>query len=296
METTSIFNKLAKLVTDYAKPSSILGSILGGAVLIWYCSTINFFPSGLTLADTLIFIWLLVIFGLYYSAIVYAFFAVSQFWVSLLSIPLNKLFRKKLKDNNLQIPAPESKYNWFEICFVGILTNTLVFGILLYQNRPIFNVICAILLMGFFYVLVQNIPKINYGSKKTSDWSREPIGKQPDKPELVKLIFCLVIYLIPMVIAHIGGDIAKKSLETMGVRQLDVTISIQRKEYQPLLQSHYYDGLLSNLECHEVCNIKNVDILFSNIGSNAKIRVSGEKGSAMLVIPNSSIKATSKEM
>ncbi len=48
---------------------------IGMVLVFWYCSTINYFPSGISIGDTLLFFWVLIAFGSIYSLFVYLLFA-----------------------------------------------------------------------------------------------------------------------------------------------------------------------------------------------------------------------------
>lgn len=50
------------------------GMALGAVLVIYYSGTIRHYPSGLTASDTLFFVWVIVVFGFYYSIIAFVFF------------------------------------------------------------------------------------------------------------------------------------------------------------------------------------------------------------------------------
>ena len=82
---------LTNAIKEHSKVFGIVGAVMGAALVIAYCGSINFYPSGLTIADTLFFIWVIVVFGFYYSLIVFGFFVASIFWIAILTRPLCRL-------------------------------------------------------------------------------------------------------------------------------------------------------------------------------------------------------------
>ncbi len=74
MEDSSLVGTLTNAVKEHSRAFGVAGAVIGAILVIYYCGSINFYPSGLTIADTLFFLWVVVVFGFYYSVVAFAFF------------------------------------------------------------------------------------------------------------------------------------------------------------------------------------------------------------------------------
>ena len=63
----------------------------------------------MTIADTLFFLWVLVIAGCIYSIVFFIFFRASLLWIVLCQKPINWIFKKILKSDELRVPAIKNR-------------------------------------------------------------------------------------------------------------------------------------------------------------------------------------------
>ncbi|WP_216353199.1 hypothetical protein, partial [Snodgrassella alvi] len=55
---------MLKIIKEIVGLFGILGNVIGVSILIFYCSTIHFFPAGLSVGDLLLCLCIATIFGL----------------------------------------------------------------------------------------------------------------------------------------------------------------------------------------------------------------------------------------
>jgi Dolichyl-phosphate-mannose--protein O-mannosyl transferase len=283
-----LVGSLTNAIKEHSKVFGVVGAVMGAALVIAYCGSIDFYPSGLTIADTLFFIWVIVVFGVYYSVIVFGFFVASVFWVAILTRPLNFAFQVFLKKNRLVIPF--KKADWFLVLFGGFFANVLIVGVSYFKEHPLTAVFGVLLFVGFAFVLISNISRFGNTSGKILDHNGSPTGKNQGSSQSVKYIFYAFIYFAPILYGQVGSGVTRVTFETMGVRQENVSIYVEQAGYRSILTSYQEKGLVSSVVCDEICAIENVDILFTSIGSNSKIEMHGENGSLSIVLPTKDIK------
>src|SRR5699024_10009423 len=101
MERSSLVGSLTNAIEEHYRTFGVNAEVIRALPVIYYCGNINFYPSGLTIADTLFFLWVVVVFGFYYSIVAFAFFIASIFWVAIFAKPIN--FALKLNKNKADI-------------------------------------------------------------------------------------------------------------------------------------------------------------------------------------------------
>jgi len=290
MKNNSSIINLSNTIKEHSQTSSITGAIIGAILVIYYCGSINFYPSGLTIADTLFFLWTVVVFGFYYSVIALIFFIASTFWVYTFSKPINFIFDKINRKNDIIVPFPKSDF--FMVLIGGFFANIPILATSYFKGYSFIAIFLALFSIGFIYILIENMSKPKNSSEKLLDSNGKPINPNLANLQAVKKFFYIVIYLTPLIFGEIGSDILHTTFEKMGIRQKGVTIHIKAKEYKSILNDYKDEGLISESKCREVCTVKNVNILFTSIGTNTKLEVHGKNGSLLLVLPTKALKLT----
>lgn len=292
MESSSLVGRLTNAVKEHSRAFGVTGAVIGAILVIYYCGSINFYPSGLTIADTLFFLWVVVVFGFYYSVVAFVFFIASIFWVAVFAKPIN--FFLKLTKNKIDIVVPLPKSDWFMVLGVGFIANLLILGISYFNGHPLLAIFGSLFLIGLFYTLIENLLKRSSTSDRLLDLNGKPINTKPISPKIVRNVFYVFIYLSPLLYGQVGGGVTRTTFETMGVRQEGVTLHVEAKGYKAILESYESEGLISGLACNELCTIQQTNILFTNIGTNTKLKLSGISGDLLLVLPTSAIKLTAQ--
>jgi hypothetical protein len=292
MESRSLVGSLINAVKDHSRAFGVAGAVIGAILVIYYCGSINFYPSGLTIADTLFFLWVVVVFGFYYSVVTFSFFIASTFWVAIFAKPINFILKSIKTKPDIVIPLPKS--DWLMVLGGGFIANLLILGISYFKGHSFMAIFGALFLIGFIYTLIENVPKRMNSSDKLLDSSGNPINTNPLEPKILRNVFYVLIYAAPLLFGQVGGGVTRTTFETMGVRQEGINLHIEAKEYKSMLEAYSSEGLIADLACSEVCTVKNANILFTNIGTNSKVELHGKDGSLLIVLPTKAIKLTAK--
>lgn len=292
MEGSSLVGGLTYAVKEHSRAFGVTGAVIGAILVIYYCGSINFYPSGLTIADTLFFLWVVAVFGFYYSVVAFSFFIASIFWVVVFSKPIN--FILKVTKNKADIVVQLPKSDWFMVLGGGFIANLLILGVGYFKGHSLLAIFGALLLIGFIYTLIENVSKLSSPSDRLLSSNGKPINTSPVDPKIVKNVFYVFIYIAPLLFAQVGGGVTRTTFETMGVRQEGVALHVEAEEYRTILESYESEGLISGLDCNEVCTIQQANILFTNIGTNTKLELSGSGGDLLLVLPTQAIKLTAQ--
>ncbi len=78
METKDmLFEDIFTFLKNNYREMGITGTLIGAVQVILYCSSINYYPSGMTIADTLFFLWIFIVSGVIYSVISLILFRAS---------------------------------------------------------------------------------------------------------------------------------------------------------------------------------------------------------------------------
>lgn len=285
MENSSLVDSLTSAVKLHSRAFGVAGAVIGAILVIYYCGSINYYPSGLSVADTLFFLWVVVVFGFYYSVIAFAFFIASIFWISIFAKPINFIIKSTKAKTDVVVPFPKS--DWLIVLGGGLFANLLIFGISYSQDHSLLAIFSALFISGLLYTLIDNLSKRSSSSEKLLDSCGKPLKTTP---KIVNNVLYVLIYAAPLLFSQVGGGVTRTTFETMGVRQIGVTLNIEVKEYEDILEGYVSEGFISDLSCNKVCTIKSANILFTSIGTNTKLELSGNNGKLLIVLPTKAIK------
>lgn len=273
VKTTFCFNSLR----EYIKIISIVSPLVGIFLIIYYCSSIAFYPAGLSAGDTLLFLWVFVGFLILYSAIVLFYFVASLFWLWLLSFFLTKFRIKNLEKTKQSLKKQQLILGNGFLHFLGLVVTISAVILTLSSEETM-----EIFLYGFSTLFTMCLSILVYFSLENSIIITEEKSNTNSKNTITFLT--IFIYLIPLLIGGFFGSMVKKTFQFVGIRQENVTLYIDAEKYQAILkQLRPKDKEI----CKEVCTLKNTDILFSNIGSHTKFEMTTyDKMKIPFVIPS----------
>lgn len=284
----TIIVKLFSIIKKHSRTFGGLAAIFGAILVIYYCASINHYPSGLTIADTLFFIWTSAVFGFYYSIAAFIFFVASVFWVSLLAKPINQIL--KLSVYKADILLPLAKGDWLTVIVGGIFVHVIIFGATYKYQQSTMLIILAIILVAMEYVWVSAESSQSNQTIQILDSSGSPIVKNQRRKDVLITYIYISMYITPLFVGQIGGGVTRETFEKMGVRQMSVDILIDPIQYKNTLYSLSNKEGASEFNCEQGCWLKQVDVLFTNVGANTKLKLNNS--STYISIPTKAILMT----
>ncbi len=252
------FQTIIKSLASINKLLLQLFLAIGFILTLTYCSTINFYPSGLTIADGLFFILISFTFTFYYSIIWFLLFcggiAISPIFRKIQSFETKFDKKKSDKTHDMSLSFPSLFKN--ELLSFGIIGYvTLIFIVCDYFiNHPerTFKLIIIVIFMGIYWGILNK--KIN--NKSNSFSTLYPLT--------------LIVYIIPGVFLGGGLSLLNNSMETIGVRTQSSIIQ--------LAENHTFFLIANDIEPFLITKdnegiFKNATVLFQGIGTNIHVKI-----------------------
>ncbi len=261
---TGKYDQAINSVLLIAKASIQVSICLGVIVTIIYCGTINFYPSGLTIGDTLFFIAASLAFAVSYTVLVFAIISagitispIFRWLQPLVIFIINSLLRFRKKEeikNKINFPVLGfDSIGPVVFGFIFILITTVLFYS---EFDRAFNLTLAILLMSFIYGAWHTKPT---GREKNEGWEKK-----------VKVGLFIVAYLVPLVIMQAKGNFLNQSMDMIGVRAKGSAVQLSKK-YTDFLTDNKI--LYTSKSPEGEGRYSDVVVLFRGIGSSIFIKV-----------------------
>ncbi len=282
---------LGSIIKRHPKLPYLVFASVGILLVMIYCISIGFYPSGLTLSDTLFFISVCIIFTLFYSFVSFGFFTAAITWLAFFNWLIHWVTNKITTSGSNGYHVPKLKIQHY-IIQTGILSNIVfLLFIAIEDYSPVtilinFSAIASLLLLT-------NIFSATFVNDK---WLNHLKGSHSNSKNVnfIKLLFFILIYLIPLLLGQLSSGITEKTFEIMSIRQLNSDITVSKKHLKTELDFHYEQKLSSESICNaNTCLIKNATILFTGVGTSTRIKLIGERGHIRITIPNNLIYLTS---
>ncbi|WP_417913896.1 hypothetical protein [Candidatus Electronema sp. JM] len=297
METNDmLFEDIFTFLKNNYRGIGVAGTLIGAFQAIFYCSSINYYPSGMTIADTLFFLWVFAISGGIYSVISLTLFRASLLWVAFFPKPTESVAKKVLKNNKINTHSIKDRP-----CVIteGIFFNSLVFLFLILMG----SWMIVLMTIGVYLLMIVGYYALTALLKKTDssiivDENEQSKHRSSISMSNARLYVFGLIYFAPLIVGNISlaGGVAKQTFQTMGVRIINADVLIENVSIQEILDQLKNEKLsIKSVECgNSNCVVKNAIILFTGIGNNTKLEISDQSGSVELIIPNSAIKCIFK--
>jgi len=253
------FQTIIKSLASINKLLLQLFLAIGFILTLRYCSIINFYPSGLTLGDSLFFIAISLAFVFLYSIIVLFLFSAGitispiLSFIQYLILNFYKLIAKKKITKTINFPSILSFeiFPYFIIGIIPIIYTSYKFTTNFEKGLQYTSVI---LLMSIFWGFINSKPRQSKYSYK--------------KIIFVKIILISVIYLIPVM--FIEDTFIDKSMTLIGIKKDSAVIQLSKK-YTTFLD---INGILpSKITKDNEGIFKNVTVMFQGIGTNIQVKI-----------------------
>ncbi len=287
--------KLGLQVDSISKYLSLLfklSTLLGAFCFVLYCYRLNYFPTGVTIGDSLLFIIFAASFSLVYGFIIISLLSLGICVFYLLN-PINKWIHRhikeyKLRKTGVEIPAPiqfiKPELPHYFLALFGIY-----FILLMYELEPF---VCLNLIATTFFLSVlwaayhdNRLKPINFiqSNNELSDSQREENIKK------TKMLFLTFIIFIPLLIGGISGRILDAGMKFSNLNIGESTVLI-KPPYDKAIPAIYKDTQPIYTE-DGYTSFKNLKVKLLGIGQKTVIEFSipKEKKPQTLAIPNDRI-------
>ncbi|WP_416775890.1 hypothetical protein ACNFJN_12020 [Xenorhabdus budapestensis] len=264
-----------------------LGVTLGGAVLLFYCWKIGYFPQEVSVGDGLLLILLAVAFGG-----VYLFFVVCLTSLGILLRPvwhgLQSLFLLLLRGYE-KATGKSTKYTPFiiekggiELFIFAIFGLFFIWGYSLSDVRVLATLVLCVWGCALLWSLYQQ------SSREIDQLEQKEIITDDDSNRLKhlgnwQLLTLGAILVIPLLIGGVSGKLLDGSMSLANVRTNAAVVHI-KEPYVKYATEYGLKGKESNFGS-EYAKFENVSISFNGFGKNVVIEAIGSDGTVPLVIP-----------
>lgn len=246
---------------------------LGVIIIVIYCGKIGYYPTGLTIGDTLFFIVSSCIFTFIYTVffilMLSAGIAISPLlrWLQVIMLKLIGFFKDD-KKTNIKIEFP--KWKIFDIPYVLIGYLVIFFMATLYVKdfELAHNMFFSILTLGVFHGFLHTKPRLK-------EYNIEKVRK-------MKMILALMAYSVPLIFLSSEVNFFNISMKLIGVRT-DNGIVLISKRYTDFLSSNKITAFRKNKGGEGI--YEDVIVLFRGVGDNVLIKVQNFK----LTVPSKEI-------
>ncbi len=261
---TGKYDQAISSILLIAKVCIQISICLGVIVTIIYCGSIGFYPSGLTIGDTLFFIAASLAFAVSYTLVVLAILAagitISPFLrrLQLGVISIFNIYRRHRKKEEIKskINFPKIGPENYATLFVGLFFIILVLSMYSKDFDQAFSLTLATLSMSFCYGAWYTKPA---NPKNKENWEKK-----------VKIGLVIFAYFLPFFIIQARGNFFNQSMRMIGVRTENCIIQLSKK-HTDFLDSNNISCSSKSKEGEGVYN--NVVILFRGIGNSVVIKV-----------------------
>lgn len=255
------------------------GISLGVILLLVYCASIDYYPTGITIADGFVFVavclsfasgYLLVTAGLFCAGVTVT--PVSRRIYNLAILCWSKIKGKEV-DNRINFP--KLSFGDIPVVLGGGLMLLVCSMVSLNDSDLGFGLFMTIVAMSAFHGLWYTTPK------------RQQEGEQGFGRKF-KIGLVVMIIFMPVVTGKIHGVVLKNAIRVIGIRTEGVTVQLEQK-YAKLLE-------LSGVEPAKIKGGKipgyytDVTVSFHGIGANDVIEVGGVR----LIVPKSAVTIAKK--
>ena len=238
----------------------------GAVITIFYCGYIDYYPTGLTLGDTLFFIVASLAFAFVYTLIFLVLLStgitISPFlrWVQPLIIWMITIVFKLKKRNviikKIDFPLVSGSYSIFAL--IGVIFLFLISSMIAKDPYKAFTMFFSSLGMGMLFGMLHTKPRLKVYRE---GWAKK-----------VKLGIFLLAYLVPLLMIEARGSFLNQSMQLIGVRSEQNVIQLT-KRHTNFLSSNGVKYLSKTNSGEGLYD--NVTILFRGIGANTVIKLQG---------------------
>lgn len=281
---------IEKLISSLATTSFKLSTLIGGAIMLYYCFKIGYFPTDLSISDTFIFIALSILFGILYGITLLTIKILFNIIFSFLLYLNVKFFKFKELIVFSNLVYRKYKFSIDEIFGSIFVIIWLSFFLLMKIIKPLD--VLSVLVIFFIAVCFYEVSIIKIKEKRLSNGLGIDDIEFIRKKEFLNItVFLLTIFLLLFSGMKAEGFV-KSSMQILSLANDNVSVHIQ-KPYGQYLVEYGVPTINSNFG-DDYVKSENVDVLMQGVGSNvvmnfAKNRENGEIEKVKIILPRDKI-------
>lgn len=266
-----------------------LSTFLGGLYFAFYCHRLNYFPVGVTVGDSLLFIILATSFGLIYTLIIFCLLSFGMCWTYPILNPIYRYIHKKRKKdapNPVYFLKPEL-IHWI-LALIGAL-----FIYTIYQVET--DELILLNLLGTTFVLstiwaTYNDPRLNINIILSPFDKSSTIDRQ-NKSKQTKCFLLILVPVIPIIFSGISVRLLDAGMKLSKVN-LGASYVLVKPPYDKVIPEDYKDKKSIYTEAG-FTSFTNINVMLMGIGQKTVIEFAqnpkNPKQKQILAIPNDKI-------
>lgn len=263
--------EILELAPKLFKVASQIVVGVGALLVFFYCGRIRYFPTGISLGDSIFFIWASIAFGIIYSIWVYVLYSVGTPLIYIITklasclrfavYPLSAKVSKSIKRAKKEIPNITKEE--IPLIIAGILIGSIIVPLIFIDD--IFN--------GFKFIGASLLTGLGFLAAKKIKFNKNHY----------KYIFISTVYLLPLLTSGLSEKLINQAMKIVGIRNDNAYIKVS-KDYGEFLSSFLKED-------HENINKEFVKckIVFKGIGENTVIELVHNGKNTNFIIPNNQI-------
>lgn len=224
---------------------------LGIAVIFSYCFfIIEFFPSELSLGETLLFLFAGLGFGIFYSIVIGLFYASTA---HLISVIKNKTYLSDILTSLISLI---------------FLISPLIFFILTDASIEAWQALISFYASGFI-LNFESIAKDKQLIFQTGDITKEEDHKK------IKILILAIGILTPIFLSKVtSSNLLKSTFTNLGIRTEKATLLVNNSNLKVLMDLSKSQGLaIFNCKSNQYSTLQNITVDWHGIGSTTQIRL-----------------------
>ncbi|MEB3755111.1 hypothetical protein [Acinetobacter sp. MD2(2019)] len=287
-------NQQAEAFSKYLSLLFKLGTFLGALCFTLYCHNLNYFPTGVTISDSLLFIIFAGSFCLIYGFMIVCLLSLGVCITYVLK-PLFKFIHKyykryKLNRGALDVPDP-IEFVKPELIHVFLAGFGVLFIYLIYKSDSDPIILLKLLATTFFLSVLwsgyhdNRLSKINSSQEENSP----PVPQQHENAKKTKWTLLALIFIIPLLFSGVSGKVLEVGMRFSNLN-IGVSSVLVKPPYDQAIPKKYKDEHTVYAEKGFIA-FKNIDVKLSGIGQKTVIQFMPLKGTKPqnLAIPNDRI-------
>ncbi|HGO9979486.1 TPA: hypothetical protein ACLEL0_000839 [Acinetobacter baumannii] len=273
-----------------------LSTFLGGLCFVVYCQRLNYFPSGVTVGDSLLFIIFAASFGLVYGFINMGLLSVGvclMFLLKLLFKPVHGFLKKNIPWKNragtyeiILFVRPEPIH--YILSIIGMVFIYLMYN-LDHSAFTVLNLLATILFQAIFWG-AYNDKRLRVCHILLPSTNELSIAQQGEHNKKMRWLFLGMIVIAPLLFSGVAGRILDGGMRLAHLSSgpsyvlikppYDKAISLSYLDQKPIFTETGYKSF------------KKIDVMLTGIGQKTVIQFIPKQGAnpQPLAVPNDHIK------